>query len=93
MENDIRFRVTNYFELSQEDREALIVELSEFYYEKWINTDTNEKFEFTIGELIFRLDLEKQFALKTEEYHRVEIYQKLGKVFYKLYENYLENGL
>lgn len=92
MENDIRFKITNYFSLPKDERDELIIELSNFYYNRWINLDTEEKFEFTINELMFRLELEYKLALKHEEYNRVEIYQKLGRIFHSLKEKFMEDG-
>lgn len=93
MLEDIRFRITNYFDLSKEEREQVILDLSEFYYQKWISTENKEIFDFTINELLFRFELERKFALKSEDYHRVEIFTKLGRIFHQLKDKTEDLGM
>jgi len=96
MEKDFRERITEYFSYSQEDREKLILELSQFYFEKNVSVKNIDEFHLTIDQLIFFIDMEYKFSLKSESYNRAEIYSKLSKIFYNIKESVLnneENGL
>lgn len=98
MENDLRLKITDYFKLSPSQRRQLIIDLVDFYFERNVSLRNQNEFETSIGQLIFNLELEYKFALKSESYNRVEIYQKLSKIFHTIREDYLneneeENGL
>lgn len=90
MENDLRLKITEYFNLSKEDRKKLISELTEFYFENNVSTRTQNEFEISIGQLIFHLELEYRFAIKSESYNRAEIYSKLSKIFHNIREQFLK---
>lgn len=94
MENDLRLKITEYFNLSPSDRKKLIVDLVDFYFEKNVSTRTKNEFEVSIGQLLFNLELEYRFALKSESYNRAEIYSKLTTIFNNIRNQYLnENEL
>lgn len=94
MENDLRFKINEYFSLSPRDRDVLIEELTEFYFDKNVSVRTMDEFQTSIGQLIFNFHLEFKFALKSEAYHRAEIYDKLIRIFESIREQTLEeNGL
>jgi len=93
---DFRERITEYFSFSPKERDELILELSQFYFEKNVSTKNIDEFLLTIDQLIFFIDMEYKFSLKTESYNRSEIYSKLSKIFYNIREQVLneeENGL
>ena len=92
METDLRLRITEYFSLNQKDREQLLTELIEFYYERNVSVRTKHEFETSIGQLIFNFELEWRFAVKSEAYHRAEIYSKLLIVFNRIREQILEEN-
>jgi hypothetical protein len=96
MEKDFRERITEYFSYSDEERKQLITELSQFYFEKNVSTKNIDEFELTIDQLIFFLEMEWKFSIKSESYNRAEIYSKLSKIFYNIRESTLnetEDGL
>lgn len=98
MENDLRLKITDYFKLPPSQRRQLIIDLVDFYFEKNVSLRTRNEFEISIGQLIFNLELEYKFALKSESYNRVEIYQKLSRIFHTIRDEYIneneeENGL
>lgn len=94
MENDLRLKITEYFNLPPSDRKKLIVDLVDFYFEKNVSTRTKNEFEVSIGQLLFNLELEYRFALKSESYNRAEIYSKLTTIFNNIRNQYLnENEL
>jgi hypothetical protein len=96
MEKDFRERITEYFSYSDEERKQLITELSQFYFEKNVSTKNIDEFELTIDQLIFFLEMEWKFSIKSESYNRAEIYSKLSKIFYNIKEstlNQTEDGL
>jgi hypothetical protein len=78
---DWNLQITEYFNMTEEEREDVIVGLADFYYNRWVNAENQEIFDFTINELMFRLEMEHRFAVKTESYERAEIYFKLLRVF------------
>lgn len=78
---DWNLQITEYFKLDEEKREDVIVGLADFYYNRWVNTENQEIFDFTINELMFRLEMEHRFAVKSESYERAEIYFKLLRIF------------
>jgi hypothetical protein len=86
MENDLRLKISEYFKLSLEDRDNLIKDLTDFYFDKNVSTRTLQEFDTSINQLIFWLEMEYKFALKTEAYNRVEIYQKLSRIFHLIKE-------
>ena len=88
MENDLRLRITEYFNLSIKDREDLIEDLVEFYFEKNVSIKNQNEFEISINQLLFSLELEHRFAIKSEAYNRAEIYQKLSRIFWEIKEEY-----
>jgi hypothetical protein len=96
MEKDFRERISEYFSYSDEERKQLITELSQFYFEKNVSTKNLDEFELTIDQLIFFLEMEWKFSIKSESYNRAEIYSKLSKIFYNIKEstlNQTEDGL
>ena len=96
MEKDFRERITEYFSYSDEERKQLITEFSQFYFEKNVSTKNIDEFELTIDQLIFFLEMEWKFSIKSESYNRAEIYSKLSKIFYNIKEstlNQTEDGL
>jgi hypothetical protein len=91
---DWNLAVADYFNLNEEQRDEVVVGLAKFYYDRWINTENPEIFDFTIDELIFRLELEHKFAVKGEVYERAEIYHKLLRIFHQIKEEKeFKNGL
>lgn len=88
MENDLRLKITDYFNLSDTERKELIVELVDFYFERNVSTKNKNEFEVSIGQLIFHLELEHRFAVKSESYNRAEIYSKLARIFHNIRETY-----
>jgi hypothetical protein len=78
---DWNLQITEYFKMSEEEREGVIVGLAEFYYNRWVNSENEQIFHFTIDELMFRLEMEHKFAIQSESYERAEIYFKLLRIF------------
>lgn len=92
MENDLRLKIVEYFSHSKTEREQIIEELTKFYFDKNVSLDSRDAFEKSIDQLIFSLQLEYQFALKSESYNRVEIYQKLARIFWNIKEKFIDDG-
>lgn len=90
MENDLRLKIADYFNMSYVQRDLLIRELTDFYFEKNVSTRNPNEFEVSISQLLYWLELEHKFALKTEDYNRVEIYQKLCRIFNSIREKYYQ---
>lgn len=90
MENDLRLKITNYFELSKEERNKLIKDLTDFYFTKNVSTRSVEEFEISIGQMIFHMELEHRLAIKGEAYNRAEIYFQLSRIFHNLRKKFLE---
>lgn len=90
MENDLRLKITNYFDLNETERRDFIQELTDFYFTKNVSTRSVQEFEVSIGQLIFHIDLEHRLAVKTEAYNRAEIYSKLSKIFHNIRKQFLE---
>lgn len=91
MENDLRLKINEYFSLNKSERELLIRELTNFYFDKNVSVRTPDEFEVSINQLVFALELEYKFALKSEAYNRVEIYQKLCRIFNEIREKYFDS--
>jgi len=89
MENDLRLKITDYFNLNKEERYKLILDLTEFYLDNNVSKRTKNEFEVSIGQLIFHLELEHRFAIRSESYNRAEIYSKLSSIFRNIREEYL----
>lgn len=87
---DLRLRINEYFSLNQKDRDQLIADLTEFYFDRNVSTRNSNEFEVSIGQIIFNFQLEHQFAVKSEAYHRAEIYKKLIIIFDNIREKFLE---
>ena len=83
---DWNLHITEYFKLDEEGREEVIVGLSKFYYERWVNDENESIFDFTINEIMFRFELEHRFALQSESYERAEIFYKLLRIFNEIKE-------
>jgi len=88
MENDLRLKITEYFSMNKIDRDILIRDLTNFYFDRNVSTRNPNEFEISIGQLLFHLELEYKFALKSEAYNRAEIYQKLCRIFHNIREKY-----
>ena len=84
---DWNLAVADYFNLNEKQREEVVVGLAKFYYERWINEENDSIFDFTINELLFRLELEYRFAIQSEVYERAEIYHKLIRIFHQIKED------
>lgn len=78
---DWNLHITEYFKMDEQQREDVVVGLADFYYNRWVNIENEEIFHFTINELMFRLEMEHKFAIKSESYERAEIYFKLLRIF------------
>ena len=90
MENDLRLKISEYFKLNVPQRDLLIRELTNFYFDKNVSVRNPQEFEVSVSQLLYMLELEYKFALKSEAYNRVEIYQKLCKIFHNIREKYYE---
>ena len=88
MEIDLRLKINEYFSLSISDRDQLIADLVEFYFSRNVSVRTLNEFEVSIGQLIFNLEMEHNFAVKSEAYNRAEIYFKLCRIFHQIRDEY-----
>lgn len=83
---DWNYPVKDFFKLSIEKREEYLIGLAKFFYEKHVITDTQEMFDVTMNDLIYRFLREESYAKRHEDYERAEIYYKLGRLFMEIQE-------
>jgi hypothetical protein len=81
---DWNYPINKYFELTEEQQDECIVELAKFYSKRFISRRTKELFEFTLNDLITRLDLEHKHGVDTENYERAEIFYRLTQIFMEI---------
>lgn len=81
---DLNLKMAEYFNMNEDDRDNFVIEMANFYYERWVNTENESIFHFTINELLFRLEMEHRLAIKTENYERADVYYKLCRIFHKI---------
>lgn len=83
---DWNYPVSEYFKLAPEKRDEYLVELAKFYYNKFVVTDNQEIFYFTINECIFKFMQEEKQARTNEDYERAEIFYQLTRLFIQIQE-------
>jgi len=77
---DIQDKIDNYFKLNNDERDKLIEDIFNTYFQRYVDTIDNETIIQTLDRLLFNFANQQHISEQRGDYEHAEIYKQLIRV-------------